>query len=57
MSEWISKNDELPSAYENVEVMLTDGKICKEMIIRSEFGILVWNSHNDADIVFWKRIE
>lgn len=57
VSEWVSKDEELPNAYENVEVLLADGRICKEMIIRSALGILIWSNHNDSDIVFWRRME
>ena len=58
MAEWIYKDDELPSAYEEVEVMLTDGTICNEMIIRDEIdGFLLWSNHDDSDIVSWRRTE
>lgn len=31
-----SKDDELPSAYEEVKVLLDDGNITKDMIVRGE---------------------
>ena len=39
-NEWISKNDELPSAYEEVKVLLDDGNITKDMIVRGKYGNL-----------------
>lgn len=35
-NEWISKNDELPNAYEEVQVLLDDGNITKDMIVRDQ---------------------
>ena len=57
MTKWIYKEDELPSAYEDIEVLLKDGSICKEMIIRSALGMLLWSNHNDSDIVCWRSAE
>ena len=57
MTKWIYKEDELPSAYEDIEVLLKDGSICKEMIIRSVLGMLLWSNHNDSDIVCWRTAE
>lgn len=52
-NEWISKNDELPSAYEEVKVLLDDGNITKDMIVRGKYGNLEWRDHADRFVKTW----
>ena len=52
-NEWISKNDELPSAYEEVKVLLDDGNITKDMIVRGKYGNLEWRDHADKFVKAW----
>lgn len=52
-NEWISKNDELPSAYEEVKVLLDDGNITKDMIVRGKYGNLEWRDHADRFVKAW----
>lgn len=53
-SEWISKNDELPNAYEEVKVLLDDGNITKDMIVRGKYGNLEWRDHADRFVKAWR---
>lgn len=53
-SEWISKNDELPNAYEEVKVLLNDGNVSKDMIIRGKYGNLEWRDHADRFVEAWR---
>lgn len=39
-NKWISKNEELPNAYEKVEVLIKDGNIHKDIIVRGKYGNL-----------------
>lgn len=57
MNEWILKEDELPNAYEEVEVLLTDGRIRKEMIVRGKYGNLEWRDYADKYIKAWREIK
>lgn len=57
MNEWILKEDELPNAYEEVEVLLTDGRIRKEMIVRGKYGNLEWRDYADKHIKAWREIQ
>lgn len=57
MNEWILKEDELPNAYEEVEVLLTDGRIRKEMIVRGKYGNLEWRDYADKYIKAWREIQ
>ena len=54
-NEWISKDDELPSAYEEVKVLLNDGNITKDMIVRGEYGNLEWRDHADRFVKAWRE--
>ena len=53
--EWISKNDELPNAYEEVKVLLDDGNISKDMIVRGKYGNLEWRDHADRFVKGWRK--
>lgn len=50
-----SKDDELPSAYEEVKVLLDDGNITKDMIVRGEYGNLEWRDHADRFVKAWRE--
>lgn len=54
-NEWISKNDELPNAYEEVKVLLDDGNISKDMIVRGKYGNLEWRDHADRFVKAWRK--
>ena len=54
-NEWISKNDELPNAYEEVKVLLDDGNITKDMIVRGKYGNLEWRDHADRFVKAWRK--
>ena len=54
-NEWISKDDELPSAYEEVKVLLDDGNITKDMIVRGKYGNLEWRDHADRFVKAWRE--
>lgn len=57
MSKWKNPKYDLPSAYEEVEV-LVDGCICRDMIIRNEFDEdeLGWKHFLDAKVEAWREI-
>ena len=54
-NEWISKNDELPNAYEEVKVLLDDGNITKDMVVRRKYGNLAWRDHADRFVQAWRK--
>lgn len=54
-NKWISKNDELPNAYEEVKVLLDDGIITKDMIVRGKYGNLEWRDHTDKSVKAWRK--
>lgn len=54
-NEWISKNDELPNAYEEVKVLLDDGNITRDMIVRGKYGNLEWRDHEDRFVKAWRE--
>ena len=54
-NEQISKNDELPNAYEEVKVLLDDGNITKDMIVRGKYGNLEWRDHADRFVKAWRE--
>lgn len=53
---WIFKEDELPNAYEEVEVLLVDGDVRKDMIVQGENGNLEWKNCVDKSIKAWRRV-
>lgn len=55
-SDWILKTDELPSAYEEVEIIMIDGNIHKDMIVRGKYGNLEWRNFDDRSIKAWRYI-
>lgn len=54
---WILKADELPSAYEEVEILMVDGNIHKDMIVRGKYGNLEWRNFEDRSVKAWRYIE
>ena len=54
-NEQISKNDELPNAYEEVKVLLNDGNITKDIIVRGKYGNLEWRDHADRFVKAWRK--
>ncbi len=55
-SDWILKTDELPSAYEEVEIIMVNGNIHKDMIVRGKYGNLEWRNFDDRSIKAWRYI-
>lgn len=45
------KNHELPSAYEEIEVLLTNGNIQKGMIVRDECDDFYWCNKSDNQLI------
>ena len=58
MNEWKNPKYDLPSAYEEVEVLVDGCIICRDMIIRNEFdeNELGWKHFADSDIQAWRHI-
>lgn len=58
MSKWKNPKYDLPSAYEEVEVLIDGCIICRDMIIRNEFdeNELGWKHFLDAEIEAWREI-
>ena len=54
---WILKADELPSAYEEVEILMVDGNIHKDMIVRGKYGNLEWRNFEDRSRKFKLLLE
>lgn len=54
--DWTFIKDELPNAYEEVEILLTDGRIRKDMIIRGRYGNLEWRNYTNSSIKAWREI-
>lgn len=54
---WILKEDELPSAYEEVEILLSNREIRKDMIIRGKYGNLEWRNWEDKTVIAWRNIK
>lgn len=56
-NDWILKDDELPNAYEEAEILMIDGKnIHRDMIIRGKYGNLEWRNWEDKSIKAWRRL-
>lgn len=55
MENWIFKDDELPNAYEEVELLMIDGSIHKDMIIRGKYGNLEWRNWEDKSVKAWRN--
>lgn len=53
---WILKEDELPNAYEEVEILMDNGEIHKDMIIRGKYGNLEWRNWEDRKVKAWREI-
>lgn len=58
MNTWKDPEDELPSAYQEVEVLVDGNIVCRDMIIRNEFDEdeLEWKHFPDEDIKAWREI-
>lgn len=54
---WILKEDELPNAYEEVEILTDDGEIHKDMIVRGKYGNLEWRNWVDKSIKAWRECQ
>ena len=58
MNTWKDPEYELPSAYQEVEVLVGENIVCRDMIIRNEFDEdeLEWKRFPDEDIKAWRAI-
>lgn len=54
--DWILKEDELPNAYEEVEILMIDGSVHKDMIVRGKYGNLEWRNYTDRSVKAWREI-
>lgn len=55
-NDWILKEDELPNAYEEVEILMVDGSIHRDMIVRGKYGNLEWRNYEDRSVKAWKNL-
>lgn len=53
---WVLKEDELPNAYEEVEVLMNNGDTHREMIVRANSDNLEWSFFKDSAIKAWRKI-
>ena len=53
---WILKEDELPNAYEEVEILMTNGDIHRDMIVRRKNENLEWRNSEDRRVKAWREI-
>lgn len=53
---WILKEDELPNAYEEVEILMMDGSVHKDMIVRGKYGNLEWRNWTERSIKAWREM-
>lgn len=58
MNTWKDPEDELPSAYQEVEILVDDNIVCRDMIIRNKFNEdeLEWKHFPDEAIQAWREI-
>ena len=54
---WKDPKDELPNAYEEVEVLADDNYVYRDMSIRNEFDQLEWKYFSNDDIEAWRKIQ
>lgn len=55
-NKWILKEDELPNAYEEVELLMFDGSIHRDMIVRGKYGNLEWRNWEDKSVKAWREL-
>lgn len=56
-NKWILKDEELPSAYEEVEILMFNGDIHRDMIIRGKYGNLEWRNWVNKSVKAWRYIK
>lgn len=56
-NKWILKDEELPSVYEEVEILMFNGDIHRDMIIREKYGNLEWRNWVDKNVKAWRYIK
>lgn len=60
MSEWIKNytiGENRPPLYEMVEIIMPDGTIREDMMIKGKYGNYEWRDHTYAYVVGWRYIE
>ena len=60
MSEWIRNytiDGNRPPLYERVEIIMTDGTIREDMMIKGKYGNRIWRNYTDAYVAGWRYIE
>lgn len=55
-NDWILIKDELPNAYEEVEILMMDGSVHKDMIVRGRYGNLEWRNWAGRSVKAWREI-
>lgn len=44
-----------PTPYKIVEILMNDGKIHKDMMVRAKYGNLTWRNWDDKAVVGWRK--
>lgn len=45
-----------PAPYELVEILMKDGKIHTDMMVRAKYGNLTWRNWDDKAVIGWRKL-
>lgn len=52
-NEWNSRS--YPDPYELVEILMKNGKIHTDMMVKAKYGNLTWRNWDDKEVVGWRK--
>ena len=48
---------DFPELYKEVEILMSDGNIRKDMMIKGKYGNYEWRDYVDTAVIGWRPIE
>ena len=54
---WHTKWGDFPELYKEVEILMTDGSIKRDMMVKGKYGNYKWRNWTDKCVAGWRPIE
>lgn len=54
---WHTEWGDFPELYKEVEILMTDGNIKRDMMVKGKYGNYEWRNWTDKCVVGWRPIE
>ena len=55
--DWHTEWGDFPELYKEVEILMSDGNIRKDMMIKGKYGNYEWRNYVDTFVIGWRLIK